>query len=366
MSALRYLLLGLGGLAAVLTAIAFLPSNDAIVRIWDFPRVQLAAILVLVLAASPWLLPRGHKMRLLFPAALLAALVCQVVAIWPYTPLMETQAKAAEGCAPASRVKLLTSNVLMTNDDAARLKAAIEETDPDIVFLVETDERWDQRMAFLKSSYPHAVRRPLDNTYGMLLYSRLPLISPRVRFLVEDDVPSIKTGVRLKSGARVDLYGLHPKPPPHQDTAQRDAELIIVAREVAKSRVPAIVLGDLNDVAWSDTTDLFQEISHLLDPRVGRGTYATFNANWPLFKWPLDHVFFAASFQLIGLQTLGKIGSDHLPVSVSLCFNPAAAATQPAPQPDEDDAQDAAEAVEEGREEEAEEDGDKDEDRGEE
>jgi endonuclease/exonuclease/phosphatase (EEP) superfamily protein YafD len=358
MRALRYILIGLGGLAVLLTAIAFLPSNDALVRLWDFPRVQLAALLGAALAVSPWLFARGSRWRLLFPAALLAALICQLVAIFPYTPLMKKQAQTAASCDAGARLRVLTSNVLQKNEDASRLQAAIAAADPDIVLLLETDAAWEQRLAALKTAYPHTVRRPLDNTYGMLLYSKLPLIGPRVRFLVEDDVPSIKTGVRLRSGARIDLYGVHPKPPPHQDTAQRDAELILIGREVSKSRVPAIVIGDLNDVAWSDTTHLFQETSHLLDPRVGRGTFDTFNANWPLFKWPLDHVFFASTFQLIEMRTLDKIGSDHLPVLAALCFNPAAAATQAAPRPDEDDAEDAEEAVEEGREEESEDDRD--------
>ena len=356
MKAFRYFLIGLGALAALLTAAAFLPSNDAFVRLWDFPRVQLAVLLLVALVASPWLFARGTRWRLVFPAALLAALICQLVAIFPYTPLMKKQAQTASSCEPGARLTVLTSNVLQENEDASRLQAAIAAANPDIVLLVETDAAWEKRLAALKESYPHTVRRPLDNTYGMLLYSKLPLIAPRVRFLVEDDIPSIKTGVRLRSGARIDLYGVHPKPPPHQDTAQRDAELILVGREVSKSRVPSIVIGDLNDVAWSDTTHLFQETSHLLDPRIGRGTFDTFNANWPLFKWPLDHVFFANTFQLIEMRTLEKIGSDHLPVLASLCFNPAAAATQAAPQPEDDDAEDAEEAVEEGREEEAEDD----------
>ena len=103
-------------------------------------------------------------------------------------------------------------------------------------------------------------------------------------------------------------------------------------------------------------TRLFQEVSHLLDPRLGRGTYATFNANWPLLKWPLDHVFFDASFQLLAMEVLEDIGSDHLPVLASLCFIPGAAAKQDAPHPEDDDMKEAEEALNEGREEEAEDD----------
>jgi endonuclease/exonuclease/phosphatase (EEP) superfamily protein YafD len=222
---------------------------------------------------------------------------------------------------------------------------------------VETSEAWDRRLAFLTATHPHVVRKPLPNTYGMHLFSRLPLVSPRVRFLVEEDVPSIKTGLRLRSGVRIDFYGLHPKPPPLQDTAERDAELVLVGREVAKSRIPSIVLGDLNDVAWSATTRLFQEVSGLLDPRIGRSTYSTFNANWPLLRWPLDHIFFDSSFQLEAMDVQGDIGSDHFPVFAVLCFNPAAAAIQPGPRPEREDLGEAEETVDEGRKEEAEEDG---------
>ena len=77
-------------------------------------------------------------------------------------------------------------------------------------------------------------------------------------------------------------------------------------------------MGDLNDVAWSRTTRLFQRISGLLDPRVGRRYVNTFHADYPLLRWSLDHVFHSTDFALVAMQRLPHIGSDHFPIYVVL------------------------------------------------
>jgi endonuclease/exonuclease/phosphatase (EEP) superfamily protein YafD len=87
-------------------------------------------------------------------------------------------------------------------------------------------------------------------------------------------------------------------------------------------------MGDLNDVAWSRTNYLFQDISGLLDPRVGRGFYHTFHAEHPLFRVPLDHFFHSNHFRLVDFRRLGYFGSDHFPVYLKLSYEADAEADQ--------------------------------------
>lgn len=350
MRMLGWLVMGLGGMAIVVTLLPLIPSNEVWIRIWDFPRIQIAAVLAMTLLACPLVFSLTRS-SLSVMAVAAAALAWQLYGIWPYTPVHPIQAKAASVCDDASRIRLLISNVLIENRNSGSLLDLVEEMDPDIVLLVETDVWWDAQLAPLKQIYPHVVAYPLENSYGIHLFSRFPLADPKVRFLVENDVPSIKTGLALPSGARINFYGIHPKPPPHQDTEERDAELLLVGKEVREEAAPAIVAGDMNDVAWSSTSVLLQEISGLLDPRIGRGLYATFNANWRLLRWPLDQVFFEKSFLLREIAVLRDIGSDHFPFYVELCHHPASANIQEEPEAEPSDLDAAEKAIEEGREE---------------
>jgi endonuclease/exonuclease/phosphatase (EEP) superfamily protein YafD len=348
---MRSLLLGFG--AAFVAAATVLPEVKSTawwIRFWDFPRVQLMAIAVGLLAGSARL-PRGAARTALF-ASLSAAVAWQAAKIWRYTRLAGSESLPARSADPRMRARLMIGNVWMPNRNAAGLLDLVRDCDPDLILLLEPNRRWKEDLSELDRSHPYGLKCPLENTYGMLLYSRLPLTDARTRFLLLEDVPSMFCRVHLPGGVSFELYCLHPLPPGVAvDTTQRDAELVMVGREAKKSGAPSVVAGDLNDVAWSETTRLFQKLSGLLDPRIGRGLFNTYNARWPLLRWPLDHLFHSRSFRLAGLRRLPAFGSDHFAIVADLSYEPEAAGEQQPPRPDAEDLAHAREKLESAREE---------------
>jgi endonuclease/exonuclease/phosphatase (EEP) superfamily protein YafD len=310
----------IGLLMVVMTAVPLFKHEAWWIRIFDFPRLQIVFIaLVVIVLYLAFVGVRGW-FGIVFLILLTISLVYQAFMMFPYTQLAAKQVQDAQDN-DAPKISILFANVLMTNREPGRLKQLIERWEPDIALLVETDHWWQEQMTDMECRYPHTVLHPLDNTYGMLLYSRLELAEPEVKFLIQDDIPSIHSGVLLENGRRVEIRCLHPRPPvptEEADSLPRDAEILIVGKENREDPRPFIVFGDLNDVAWSRTNYLFQDISGLLDPRVGRGFYHTFHAGIPFLKFPLDHFFHSKHFRVADFRRLPNIGSDHFPVYIKL------------------------------------------------
>lgn len=333
----------IGVVAVALICVTLLPlhrGHQWWIRIWDYPRAQIAVAGVLTLAALALL--DATWLTLVLGSVLAATIAYQLVLIVPYTPVWSVQSLEAEDPDPAATLRILMTNVLMDNREADGLiKMALEE-DPDVVLAVETDDWWDEQLRVLEERLPHTCHEPLPNTYGLHFFSKLETRDAAIRHTVEHDIPSVRAEIRLRSGAWIEFIGVHPKPPDiNQDVAERDAELVLVGREATRSGLPSIVAGDLNDVAWSHTTRLFQRISGLLDPRVGRGLYATFNAKIPVLRWPLDHLFHDPRLTLVELRRLPFFGSDHFPVLVVLALQPEAAHRVEAPSPEPGDREEA-------------------------
>jgi endonuclease/exonuclease/phosphatase (EEP) superfamily protein YafD len=306
----------------------FLPvwqHSHWLIRALDFPRFQIAVLASILFVIQCLVFQWDDRLSLVGLALTGLCVLWQLWWILPYTRLWPQEVKTASIKDENRTLTFLTSNVLATNKNSDALIELVKQHRPDVLVTLESNHWWQSQLRSLEQDMPFTMKCPLENLYGMHVYSRYPLTDKRIAFLVEDDVPSMHANLTLESGDVVRVHFVHPAPPsPTENThsSERDAELSVLARQVSDETGPIIVTGDLNDVAWSATTRLFRKVSGLLDPRVGRGMFNTFHAGYPFLRWPLDHVFHSSDFTLGFIKRMPSIGSDHFPLLTQLIYRP--------------------------------------------
>ena len=303
--------------------ITLIKNDYWLFKIMEYPRLQKLTIVTLTIGVWLFLHPFDHTSSAISFVLLWVAAGYLVYKISPYTIFTAKEMKKADVGKTIDKLKVFAANVYQDNTDYQRLLTQIRSADPDIVFLLETNAAWANAMRELEGDYPYLLKEPLENTYGLLFYSRYRLEDAKVNYIVKKGVPSIEALLHLPSGQKIKLWGLHPEPPvPGENlySTAKDKELMKIAFKARDCNLPCIVFGDLNDVAWSHTTELFRKTSELLDPRRGRGFYPTFSAHSWFIRFPLDYIFASRHFSLIEMKRLPKNGSDHFATLTHLAF----------------------------------------------
>ena len=321
------------------TGISHLKKEYWLIRAFDFPRLQIISLGIIFLGAYyfAW---EGSMFDYVICGLLIIAIFDHFFRILPYTPFYPKEVITCKDPDGHPCFRLVVMNVLMYNRNTKKAMEILQATHPDIIIGLETDEWWVEQLEQLHGEYPYRVEVPKDNTYGMILLSKFKLENTSVEYLLSEEVPSIHTKIVLPGNNYFRLYAVHPKPPflgHSANSTKRDAELIMVGKKTREVEEPIIVAGDLNDVAWSFTTHLFQKFSELLDPRKGRGMFNTFHAKYFLLRFPLDHVFHSDEFQVIQIKRLPFFDSDHFPIMIELCLKPSESYKQDEPEADEEE-----------------------------
>lgn len=316
-----------------LSLVPLIEWNSWWIRLFDFARLHYLIVLVLAMATLLFAWSR----RPLSWAAMLVGLVAigfNVYKLAPYVSLRDELATQVAECPDGSRLRVLVANVHRGHEDAEELFRIVREMDPDLFLAVETDQWWDERLEELRPLFAANIQQVAGarSYFGMHLFSQFPLNESEVLFPLDNRVPAIRAEVDLPDGATVSFYGLHPRPPtPFQDSTMRDAQLMLAALDAREAETPMVVGGDFNAVPWERTYRRMMRIGGLLDPRVGRGYMATYDARMPIYYWPLDHVLFTNEFGVTDFEIPPGFGSDHWPVSADLCHRPELANLQSAP-----------------------------------
>ncbi|PRX50585.1 endonuclease/exonuclease/phosphatase family protein [Salegentibacter salegens] len=351
-----------GIIAVVMTLVPLIAADFWWIRIFDYLHIQLTLLTLAAIAAYFIRFDIKRAEDYIFMGVLLACFLFQVVKIYPYFPHKNYEVGQVSEENFSNKFSLYAANVLQKNENPNLILADIKKQNPDVLLFTETNTRWKDDLAAVTNSYPYKVEIPLDNTYGMLFYSRLELKNPQIRYLVDDSIPSIHSILKLRSGEEVMFHAIHPTPPMPQhnpSSSDRDAEMMKIAFMAKDSKLPVIVAGDFNDVAWSSTTALFQNVGGLLNTRIGRGFYNTFDASSFIMRWSLDHVFVTEEFRVAHFKLGSEIDSDHLPLYIELNLEPERAEEQKPEPATEEEIKSAREQIE-AQQEESKEDAQKD------
>lgn len=291
-------LVGVGLCAAAL--VAMLPFWP--LELFDHFRVQYVAIGLAATAGAFRLGIAGYA-----DATAIATLVhlCSMLSGAPGATLPER----------GTPVRILLLNVHTASTGYADVRDLITDVDPDIVALVEVNERWLDELAPALTGFAARIEGPQSDNFGVALYAR-GTITGKIEAL-GSQLPSLVAEVSI-GPAVMNVILTHPLPPISSSAATQLVEQLDVIARRARTVPHALVMGDFNATPWSRAFRRLLAGSELCDSRDGHGLQPTFPAGlWPL-RIPIDHLLHDCGIGVTGRRVERDVGSDHLPVVIDL------------------------------------------------
>ncbi|MGJ8723275.1 MAG: endonuclease/exonuclease/phosphatase family protein [Roseibacillus sp.] len=216
--------------------------------------------------------------------------------------------------------KVLTYNVLTRNHRHTDVLALIQKHDPDFLLLQETSREWVNALSPLRTRYPYVVEHPRSDNFGILLYSKHPILDSIVDTNKKYATPHIRALIQFQ-GRKLNLINTHTLPPRTPATARSNqATLQRIAEETRTRNAPIIVVGDFNCTAYSPS---FRPLdAELKDSSRGRGYPVTWNRYHPLLGIPIDHILYSEDLICRSREIGPRTGSDHSPIIATFQFAP--------------------------------------------
>src|SRR5690554_5696441 len=280
-------------------------------RTADFVRLQSLFVQLVLLGLLIYFEEKFTPFIWILMLALVASMSYQIFKVFPYSSLFPRRRSHDKS---DGHVSIFAGNVLQTNTSYSKFVKEVKRYNADLVLAMETNKDWENGLSEIEKEYPFSVKVPLENFYGMHLYSKKELKNVEVNYQIEDDKPSIFFDFPIEGQKPIHFCCLHPAPPSpteNETSKERDAELMLTGKQIRKMDRPTVVCGDMNDVVWSRTTRLFKKMTGMIDPRVGRGFYSTYNANYFFLRFPLDHLFHTRDLFVGKMKRSKNFGSDH-------------------------------------------------------
>ena len=212
-------------------------------------------------------------------------------------------------------IKVLQANVLTSNRNAGKLLQLVNDIDPDVIVLQETNRRWLFELKELKKKYPVFAEHPREDNFGAAIFCKNTNAVASIEFLSDPEMLPLSKVVIHDDDKQVIVFGAHPLAPLNPYLWEwRNKYTLELAEVLSQLDSPVIVTGDLNNTPWAHYFKQFKKQSGLLDASQGRGPLPT----WPTGQavLPLDHCFHSEDVVIQKRQRGPDIGSDHYPLII--------------------------------------------------
>lgn len=237
--------------------------------------------------------------------------------VWPMAGMFETPTPPSEG---GRAVRLVAFNVNVGNRDLAGIANYLDSQSPDVVVLEEVTTSSVERLVPLLPKLQHHFVAVEEGVRGVLILSRWPLVSPQ--FVTSEGV---------MFGARVDvdlgdrqlrLYGVHLNWPVVMPAErQRNAQLVVLGRELAECRGACVAVGDFNITPWSSHFRDVVKLPGVRDCAAGRGWLPTWNSGLPsVLRIRIDQCLASGTTGVADVRVGQSVGSDHFATINDLRF----------------------------------------------
>lgn len=247
---------------------------------------------------------------------ILAVALVNLVAVLPL--YIGSPADARVG---ADGIRVMSFNLLSTNEEYSEVIEYIGTVDPDVVFLHEASRPWE--VAMESSGLDYEIVRPRSDD---LIFGTLVLVRG-------DQLTAVSHGYAAAAPRAVALefipggwdeplaiLSTHPLAPTDQERADlRDAQLDFAGEWAAQRSGAFLVVGDFNATPWSAPFRRLISTADLENSQRGFGLQPTFpSTSTLLLRVPIDHLVHSPALEVTGRQLGPALGSDHFPLVVDL------------------------------------------------
>jgi endonuclease/exonuclease/phosphatase (EEP) superfamily protein YafD len=231
---------------------------------------------------------------------------------------------AAALAAGTPRVSVMTYNVNFGMADDAQTIDAVAQQDADVVFLQETNERWEQNLrARLGGAYPHIAFKHGPAAGGLGVLSKLPI--ERIEYLEPTSwFPAARVVIASPIG-RLQVLNVHLRPPVSDRGSVvsgyfntppvRRGEVKSFAKSL-DPMLPTLIVGDFNEsedgqaLRWlrgRGYTSALPEFSPKSQTWRWRTRYLSLHGRY-------DHLCYDTRLTPLRVEVRNAGRSDHLPV----------------------------------------------------